>query len=160
MSYAGINAISEKSYRGLDATDSMSPELRQCVHEFGYSIVASFIQAGITKVPQIRNLVHTCWMGARQPGQRHSSKGKSPVSEHLDWVMMQAGAGITAAALLRILDLHNMAIVPKEPSTVMVTASMDAVKFMGTVDKPTKHRNRLRAAIEASSRRLWPQIAG
>lgn len=156
-----MSDISENRVRSCDDTDAMPAPLRECVHEFGSSIVSCFLQRGVNKPDHIRHLVHTCWMGARQPGQRLGlGKKQSPVADHLDWILLQAGAEITAAKLLRVLDLHNMVIIPKEPSTTMVTASMDAVKFMGTVDKQTKHRNRLRAAIAASTARLWPQIAG
>lgn len=151
--------LPDRTLKALDRSDAMPAELRACVHEYGGEIVHTLTSVGITDPKQIRAVVHSIWMGARQPAQRNPiGRTRSPVLDNLDWIMMQAGAGITAATLLRVLWQHSMVIVPREPSTVMVGASMDAVKHMGTVTKAQKHHGRLKAAIYAATRRMWPHL--
>lgn len=151
-----------RAIRALEATDNMSPELRACVHEFGFAIVHAFVTSGITTPRTIRRLVQECWMGARQPAQRNRvGRSHSPVLESLDWVMIQAGSEIGAKALLRVLWENNMVIVPREPSSVMVEASMKEVSgFNVRCTTIEKHKRRLRAAIAAQAARLWPHLFG
>lgn len=153
--------LPDRTLRAVAATDDMPPELRACVHEYGFAIVQGMRQAGVTDPRRIRQLVHTVWMGARQPNQRVGGtvgRKHSPVLEHLDWLLLQAGAAIPARTLLRTLFQHNMVIVSREPADHMVAASMDATNHMGVVSKAEKHRRRLRAAITAGARRLWPHL--
>lgn len=151
--------VSARVMRSLEAVDKMPSELRACVHEFGYAIVNAFVIAGISNPATIRRLVFECWNGARQPRQRGGlNKSHSPVLDQLDWILVQAKAEINAKALIRLLDQNSMVIVPKEPSPAMVRASMDAVHHMGVVSKSVKHTNRLRAAIRAGARSLWPHL--
>jgi hypothetical protein len=65
---------------------------------------------------------------------------------------------LSAKGLLRILWLHNMIIVPRDPTPAMVEASLDAVKTMGVVTREQKHRGRLSAALQAGAKRLWPHL--
>ncbi len=151
-------AVSKRIMKSMDAVDEMPPGLRACVHEFGFAIVNALRSNGISNPPQIRQLVHEIWMGARQPTQRTGFR-QSPMLGNLDWILLQAGAGISAKTLVRVLRQHTMVIVPCEPSSIMVDASMDAVNHMGVVTKAQKHRNRLRAAIAASTKSLWPHLS-
>lgn len=154
-----INVLGRTTARSLEVVDGWPSGLRACVHEYGYAIVHALKEAGITKPSMIRSLVHTIWMGARQPAQRRKMAGAgSSVLNHLDWILINAEAKISAATLTRILASHNMVIVPIDPSSVMVEASLDAVKTMGTVGRYEKHRRRLIAAIRASNLRLWPHL--
>ena len=149
-----------RTLRALNSTDELPAKLRACVHEFGSEIVGPIVAAGVTNPNAIRSIVHSCWMGARQPLQRNRvGRSHSPVLDNLDWLLLQAEAGISAAKLLRILKMHGMVIIPTEPSSVMVNASMDATNHMGVVTKSEKHRNRLRAGIKAATERLWPHLA-
>jgi hypothetical protein len=143
-----------RTLRGLSETDAMSPDLRQCVHEFGYAIVHAMMECGVSNPGQIRQLVHEVWSGARQPGQRQIQT----VAGSLDWLLIQSGAAINAATLLRVLRSNGMVIVTLDPSDYAVQASMDAIKEMGVLSKPAKHRARLRAAIAATVKHLWPQL--
>lgn len=150
-----------RSLRALEDTDNLSPELRQCVHEYGYAIVRAMMSAGIKNPATIRVLVKEIWMGARQPAQRNrlGRSSHSPVLETLDWILIQAGAQIGAKVLLRVLWDNSMVIVPLEPSTTMIQASAATLAtFSERVTKTEKHRRRLRAAIEAQARRLWPHL--
>jgi hypothetical protein len=155
-----IFELPQRSIRALEETDAMSPELRECVHEFGYAIVRALISHGIKEPRAIRQLVHEIWMGARQPAQRNRIGRKySPVMETLDWVLLQAGSQIGAVTLLRVLWANSMVIVPYEPSSIMVDASLAELRdFDVKCTKTEKHRRRLRAAIRAQAQRLWPQL--
>lgn len=154
--------LPQRSLRALEETDNMPAELRECVHEFGYAIVRAMLSAGIKSPTTIRVLVKEIWHGARQPAQRNRvGRTHSPVLETLDWVLIQADASITAKALLRVLWQNGMVIVPWEPSTVMIEASKAEVsEFNQRVTKTEKHKLRLRAAIHAQARRLWPHLFG
>lgn len=141
----------------------MSPALRQCVHEYGFAIVHAFMESGIKNPKHIHNLVREIWAGARQPNQRQrkdwdKKKRPSLVLEHIDWILIQAGAEVSAATLVRVLWSHGMAIIPRSPSEPMVDASLNALEEVGYVTKRQKHTLRLRAAITAGIRRLWPHL--
>jgi hypothetical protein len=156
MSEAGIHQLSERRLRQLDETDGMSPELRQCVHEYGYPIVNCLLNLGVRKPSHIRQIVMECWAGARQPMQRNRGGGQR---ETLDWLLIQQGAQISAATLIRVLADNHMVIVPVEPTPRMIEASKATVSGGGQVmTKSEKHRRRLRAAIAAAREHLWPEL--
>lgn len=148
-----IGTKSERSERALAVVDSMSPELRACVHEFGYAIVRACLDAKVTEPRHIRQLVCVIWEGARQPAQRRERLGV------LDWLLLQAGAQISAATLLRVLDANNMAIVPLLPSQTMVEASLaELADHSERVTKWCKHQRRIIAAVKAGAVHLRPQL--
>jgi hypothetical protein len=148
-----VHLLSEKRTRALNETDNMSPELRRCVHEYGYAIVNACLCAKVTDPRRIHQLVREIWDGARQPCQSRPKGGT------LDWLLIQAGAGITAATLMRILHDNSLAVVPLEPSNYMVEASKATLaNHDERVTKTEKHRRRLRAAISAGVKHLWPQL--
>jgi hypothetical protein len=152
--------LPERSIRALDETDQMPAALRECVHEFGYAIVHACVQRGVVEPRHIRSLVREIWDGARQPAQRNRIGRKySPVLDSLDWILIQAGAGISATTLVRVLWDKGMVIVPNEPGHVMIEASLATVTGGNVIcTKPEKHRRRLRAALRAQAQRLWPQL--
>jgi hypothetical protein len=128
----------------LSQTDNMPGDLRACVHEFGFPIVDACLQAKVSDPRRIRQLVLEIWAGARQIGQRGGAEGT------LDWVLMQAGANISAATLERVLADFNFHIVPTNPNRAMLDASMAEVcGFNERMTKTEKHRRRLVAAIRA-----------
>lgn len=151
--------VSKRSIRDFDLMEKMAPSLRAVVYEFGFETVNACRQAGVTDPARIRQLIVEVWEGARQPSQRKTSGRESRVCNKLDWLLLQAGAEISAEGLLRLLRLNNFVLVPFDPSPQMVEASMDAVKFMGTVSKSEKHRRRLKAAHQAAINHLWPSLA-
>lgn len=155
-------AIVVKAARAFSEVDAMPPELRQCVHEFGYAIVNACLLAGVTKPNNIRHLVHEIWNGARQPEQKMAGSGQRQGSvrtlHFLDWVLIQGGAGISAEKLVRLLWLKDYVIMPREPIKEAVAASMDAIAGMGPLTKEQKHRIRLRASIKAVVQQCWPHL--
>lgn len=152
--------LPERAIRAQAETDNMRPELRACVHEFGYAVVKACEFAGVKDPRKIRQLVYEIWMGARQPAQRNRiGRQRTPVQDSIDWLLIQAGAGVTAATLVRLLWHSGMVILPREPGTVMVEASKAEVsEFNERITKTDKHKRRLRAAIDAQARRLWPHL--
>lgn len=152
--------IAKKTIKSFETVDTMTPSLRACVHEFGLPIVQALMDNGIKSPQRIRHLVLEIWNGARQHGQRTGFRSPaSPVMAKLDWLLIQNQAGISAATLLRVLASSDMVIVPREPSGAMIHASMAEVdRTMAPLTKPEKHRRRLRAAVMAGARKLWPVL--
>jgi len=148
--------IEERRDRSLAEVDAMPGQLRMCVHEFGYPIVKMCLQCGVKEPSHIRALVTAIWDGARSPADRPPHRDS--VLSRLDWLLMQAEAPITAAALIRFLYAHNMVLIPRHPSKAMVEASIEATGHMGLVSKTQKHEGRLRAAIDAALRHMWPHV--
>jgi hypothetical protein len=111
-----------------------------------------------TQLSLIRRLVHVAWCGARGGANRsvRSDGGASPVLSHIDWHLIQSGSGIDGRRLLTVLKGHGMLIVPLEPSRSMLDASLHYTDTAGPLTKTSKHRGRLRAAIDAGAKSLWP----
>lgn len=149
--------MSGAALHALEITDAMPGPLRECVHEYGFAIVHAFREAGIKEPRMIRHLINEVWNGARQPAQR-VGRPNSRVLEKLDWLLIQHGSALTASTLVRLLWQNGMVIAPREPTTAMVEASIDATADMGLVSKAEKHRGRLRAATVAAARQFWPHL--
>jgi len=156
-----MTGIIEKRARRLEEVDDMPPELRGCVHEFGYAIVHAFVTNGVTSPGRIRQLVHEVWAGARQPAQRQKSNplGASTIAA-LDWFLIQNGCDVSATTLTRLLWHNGMALLPCNPTRAMIDASMNAVtREMPIISKEDKHVRRLRAAVTAAAIALWPHLS-
>lgn len=146
--------VSEKTVKSFARIDQLDPGLRECVHEYGEAIVNACLLAGVREPRRIRQLVREIWEGARQLTQRRPPKLGS-----LDWVLMQAGAQISAKTLVRILRDNSHYIVPLDPTSQMVEASKNTVSnFDMRLTKTEKHRLRLRAAIAAGVKHIWPDL--
>lgn len=156
MSRNGKLARIENSYAAID---EMPPALRQCVHEFGYAIVYSCLANGVKDPAKIRQLVHEIWHGARQPMQKDGRGMGAKAASHIDWILINAGAQISAMTLVRVLRQAGLVIVPMEPNKAMLEASVATVSGGGErMTKTEKHRRRLRAAIEACTKSMWPHL--
>ena len=153
-----MSAIAAVVVRQIEAVDRMPPNLRQCAHEYGYAIVEACLQAGVRDPRKIRNLVREIWAGARQPGQK-TSGNRNATMDHLDWILLQAGAEISAAKLVRFLHDFNWTISPLYPNVAMINASLAEVSgYNERMTKTEKHRRRLAAALKAGSKSLWPHL--
>ena len=142
--------MSQKRVAALNVVDCMPPALRGCVHEFGKPIVDACLQVGVRDPRHIRELVTVIWDGARQQGQKAANyAGRSGAVQSIDWILIQNGAPIGAETLLHVLKAHHHVVVPRDPTNVMVDASMEAIAGMGVLTKREKHRIRLTAAIRA-----------
>lgn len=133
----------------LHEADTMSPEMRACVHEYGLPIVLACKKAGVTEPKRIHELVREIWAGAREHSQR-----RSPAST-LEWYFMQAGIDLNASTLLRLLKNQNLIIVPDMATRPMIEASMATVaKHNLKVTKREKHYMRLNAALAEGAKHL------
>jgi hypothetical protein len=149
-------AISQKVFRANERVDAMPKELRTCVHEFGYAIVNACVEAGVTSPGRIRQLVHEIQEGGRQPMQR---MGGNTVVQQLDWLLMQAGSHNNAMRLIRFLHSHSWTLAPLQPSVSMIEASLAEVSGGNVLcTKRDKHARRLKAALTAASKSLFPHL--
>ena len=146
----------------LNDVDRLPRDDRLIVHEFGFSIYRALRQAGVRNPGSMRQLVHEIWQGARGSTSGGKPRGFAGASNlaALDWMLIQSGATISAACLIRHLRLSGLVIVPLDPSPPMVDASMATISGHNVVvDKRTKHRKRLRAAVDAAVEHYWPFLA-
>lgn len=136
--------LGARAVRAIGEVDSMPADLRQCVHEYGYAIVNSCINAGVTRPAIVHQLVREIWEGARASRQGRTRSGM------LDWLLLQAGAEITAAELCRVLRHSNLVILPLSPTKKMIEASMAEVSGGNErMTKRDKHIRRLIAALKS-----------
>jgi hypothetical protein len=140
-------SVALRRERSFQVVDGMTRGLRECVHEFGLPIVDACLAQGVRDPAAIRELVRAVWEGARHTGQRRPPLGS------LDWLLVQAGANISAATLDRVLRDNSYCIAPMNPTAAMINASMRVCStFSERVTKHEKHRRRLHAALAAVSR--------
>jgi hypothetical protein len=146
--------VQARTQRELQITDSMTRELRECVHEFGLPIVERLMWHGVTSPGAIREIVREVWDGARQPSQRLYGAAGASVVNKLDWVLIQANCPISAKRLIRVLADRSYTITPSHPTAAMINASLSALHNHGLVSKHEKHRLRLIAALKAAQKEL------
>lgn len=139
-----VPVISARRQRAWNDVDAMSPEWRALVHEYGYAIVDACRNCGVTEPRRVHELVRVIWDGARSDWDKRRRVGV------LDWLLIQAGSPLSAAAISRILANEHLAILPLTPTRPMIEASLREVSG-GTVrcTKWEKHRRRLAAALTA-----------
>jgi hypothetical protein len=133
-------SLSGRAARALEKTDEMPADLRGCVHEFGYAIV------------------NACLIAGRQPGQRGVGNGLTRVASVVDWMLANSGSSLSAKGFTRELLMNSMVIIPREPTSTGVEASIQAIRGMGLLTKTEKHTIRLRDAILASTKASWPHL--
>lgn len=138
--------------------DNLPPGLRDCVHEFGWSVVRAYMEHGISKPNVIRHLIHTAWNGPREPGNKrgHERGGGNRAIQALDTYLLRADGVPHGRELVGLLRNSNIVLLPFEPTDKMVLASIDALSKRGTVTYENKHRIRLRAAMKAGVAEAWP----
>lgn len=51
--------VQDKRIARMNAIDALSPDLRQCVYDFGYPVVKTCMDLGVVKPQRIRHLVET-----------------------------------------------------------------------------------------------------
>ncbi len=113
----------------MSRIDALPKDIRELIHEHGLSVVQAFLDHGLTKAKAIRHIITQVRTGSIEasPGNGNG------------W--QQAG--------------RTMCVVPLEPTSAMIEASMAEVSGHNVVvDKFEKHRRRLRAAIRAGLSRI------
>jgi hypothetical protein len=115
----------DKVKAGMDVIDALPKEVRELVHEFGYTMIRAFLDLNVTKASAIRHLILQVKRGSLDTGN-----GKSAQSGRI------------------------MVAIPSEPTPEMIYASMNTVTPSDPVivtDKYEKHKLRLRAALKAGA---------
>jgi len=122
--------VDAKRARRMETVDAMTAEWRVLVHGYGFTIIDALLCCGVTKAKHARHIIETILneMSATRGG--FSSQGA------------------------RSLEANQMVLISKEPTEAMIEASMATVSsYDMTVTKREKHRLRLKAAIDAATRR-------
>lgn len=141
--------LSQTRMRALVTTDAMSPELRECVHEFGMPIVKACLEAGVSSPSRVRQLVKEIWHGAREVDQTGGALNA------LDWLFIQNQGSLSVKTLLRTLYDAGYAIVPMDATRAMIDASMAEVSgFNVRCTRPEKHKRRFRVAARTGMEEL------
>ena len=151
-------AALERCQRRMDLVDTMAPELRACVHDFGLTVVKEFLAAGVTDPRKIRTLVRTVYAGSIEIGDREVgpkvSDGEWTV-RYLNDELSRHGLPSVGRHLLSALKDKGRIVVPRKPTRGMIDASIDALRAEGVahvqVAREDKHRIRLRRALAAGS---------
>lgn len=63
----------EKRIKRMARVDDLSPDLRALVHEYGLTVVDSFMACGVSKAKHIRHLINTVHQGSVEIGNRSSN---------------------------------------------------------------------------------------
>lgn len=123
------NTQREKIVARMSYIDSLPKDVRELVHEHGFTVVKAFLDQKITKASAIRHLIDTVRTGSIDPGTG------------------TGGVGMVGG--------RKMCVIPVEPTPAMIAASMATVANHDMlVSKEEKHRLRLRAAIKAGMSRV------
>jgi hypothetical protein len=123
------NTQREKIVARMSYIDGLPKDVRELVHEYGFTVVKAFLDQKITKASAIRHLIDTVRTGSIDPG--------------------------TGAGGVGMVGGRAMCAVPIEPTPAMIAASMATVANHDMlVSKEEKHRLRLRAAIKAGMSRV------
>jgi len=70
--------ITHRRQRRMEVVDALPQELRELVHEYGFYVVKSFIDIGVTKPKHIRHLVEAVLNEFSPTRGSNSSQGTSP----------------------------------------------------------------------------------
>ena len=60
----------------MNRIDSLPPEIRACIHDYGLAVVNSLMQIGVTKPNHIRNVVETILDEFSPTRGTHSGQGR------------------------------------------------------------------------------------
>ena len=76
-----IDPARARLLKRMDRVDAMSVEMRECVHEFGLTIVDACRDLGITQPRQIRHLVNVIRKGSSEVGDRSNAPSLMPLGQ-------------------------------------------------------------------------------
>jgi hypothetical protein len=108
----------------MDRIDSLPKEIRELIHEYGYTVVDAFLNQKVTKASAIRHLIQAVMRGSLDASYGGARNGQG----------------------------RDLVVVPEHPTIAMVEASMATVANHDMeVDKFTKHRLRIDAALKAGT---------
>lgn len=119
----------QKAVERMNRIDALPADIRELIHEEGYTVVDAFLSLGVKKASQIRHLILAVRRGSTDPAPR--AKGGNDQ------------------------QTRSMVIIPSEPTPAMINASMETVSGHDIeCSKYEKHQRRLRAAIKAGIARV------
>lgn len=112
----------ERVVARMDRMDALPKEIRELIHEYGYTVIDAFLNQKITKASAIKHLINAVNRGSMDASLGGARNGQG----------------------------RDLVVVPEHPTIAMVEASMATVANHDMdVDKFTKHRLRLDAALRA-----------
>lgn len=134
-----LDRFQVKRVNRMNEIDNLSPDIRALVHEFNWTMIHAFLQAGIRDARKIRHLISRVIEGAA-----------SYDGGNMDKVGLKLSTNTTLELALR----PDVVACYIDPDERVVQASMDAVLpyVPGTpvLTKRQKHRIRLRAALQTA----------
>lgn len=147
--------------RRMERIDALPQDVRVLVHEFGWTVVGQFWDAGVRKPSLIRHLIETVLTGAHEvQSRRLKLHGQSDAGEVLAQCMGDLGIMANAEALAKRLRFRGRIVAPVTPTPAMVQASMDALARRQQPDRvwprEQKHRLRLADALAAAAKEYMP----
>jgi hypothetical protein len=129
-----------KRINRMSEIDRLPADIRALVHEFNWTMIKPFLEAGVRDARRIRHLIRCVVQGAAS----YNGSSLNPVKS------MRLSTEATMELALR----DDLVACEINPSDQMVQASMDAVLpyVPGTplLTKREKHRIRLRAALQTA----------
>lgn len=135
--------------------DTLSPAWRTLIHEFGWTFVAEFYRAGL-KPSVARHLIEATLRGAWEIRERRRiSMAVTVAGERVSDAMNDIGMPGSGHALAASIYRRGGLLLSRQPTNAMVLASMTALyrrPELGKIDTETKHRFRLKDALEAAAR--------
>lgn len=142
--------VAKKRENSFVYYDSLSPDRRALVQDFGLPIIRACEKAGVTDPARIRELVIEIWAGPRQGNARALTSQGGDAYSTIDWLLLQSGSNLSVRSLSRVLAQRSITILSTNPTRAMIDASMREVSgFTVRCTKEEKHIRRLRAALRA-----------
>lgn len=126
-------SLVDRAMKRMARVDAMPPELRQIVYEHSLEVVQEFLNMGVTIPKRIKHLIDTVLANDFANGAPRFARNQAPEGR-------------------RNPVNRRMLVVPDEPTSEMIAASMAEVStFDQRITKQEKHRRRLRVAIRAGA---------
>jgi hypothetical protein len=134
--------------------DTLAPEWRVLVHDFGWGVVVPFYRAGI-KPGMTKHLIEHVLNGSYEIRERLSSTSRvSFAGERVSKALSTLNLGGNGQAVAEMLRRQGALIVPAQATSSMIAASLDALprrQPMKWVTDREKHRLRLNDALAVAA---------
>jgi hypothetical protein len=137
-----LDRFQVKRINRMNEIDRLPPDIRALVHEFNWTMIKSFLDAGVRDARRIRHLIRNVMDGSAAYGGGNMPDQGVP--------KLKLSTQTTMELALR----DDLAVCHIDPLDQVVQASMDAVLpyVPGTplLTKREKHRIRLKAALQTA----------
>lgn len=147
----------------MEKFDRQPPEIRALVRDFGWTVVSAYLAAGIKKAGVIRHLIEITHAGSYEIQARYKeTMTTSPAGDRLAKAMSDIGLSGSAHALAKRIRFRGGVLMPMQPTSQMVQASIDELHKPRNRDRVVpreeKHRLRLIAAIAVAADMEMPPL--